>query len=477
MFSRTLPAHGNWIYAAVLSVAGLVAAGCMHYQPAPLAPERSAEQFSTRSLADPPIRDAVVRLLPQTAAAWPPQQWDRAQLLAVALVQNPNLAVAQAQFRATLAHETTAAQTPNPDLTLESEYAVHDQHPWLYGLGLSWLLRSPERRRLDIEVAQRETGSARLLTMEQVWSIRRALVAALSDGESARRSRDLLDRLAAAQDRLIAIEQQRVNAGEDPPSELVTSQQLRIEIEQHQAEVRAHGDSAQAALAKALGLPPQALDGLTYAWSDWGVPPSLDEETLRRSRELALLSRADLAAAISDYAVAEAKLKQAVARQYPQFELQPGYYWDHGIAKWPFDVGFTLPLNGNKGEIAEARAARDLAGQRMLALQADIFGEIASAERAERIARDGADVADRRLTAARLQLQHADLALRLGEAPLHEQIDAKIIATRAELELLEMRARLQATRNSLEDALHAPLSGPELSLSRAMTSSAFRAGS
>ena len=94
-----------------------------------------------------------------------------------------------------------------------------------------------------------------------------------------------------------------------------------------------------------------------------------------RGREQALLSRADLGVAIGDYAAAEAKLQQAVARQYPQLTLSPGYYWDHGIAKFPFDVGFTLPLNGNRGEIAEARAGRELAGQRMLATQADIFGE------------------------------------------------------------------------------------------------------
>jgi cobalt-zinc-cadmium efflux system outer membrane protein len=188
------------------------------------------------------------------------------------------------------------------------------------------------------------------------------------------------------------------------------------------------------------------------------------------------LSRADLAAAIGDYAVAEAKLKQAVARQYPQFQLEPGYYWDHGIAKWPFDLGFTLPLNGNKGEIAEARAARDLVGQRMLALQADIVGEITEALRAERVERDGVDTAERRLAAARRREQQIELGLRLGALDRAAQIDAEVIATRAELELLDARARLQESRNMLEDALHAPLSGPELSLTSALTSQALGVG-
>jgi outer membrane protein, heavy metal efflux system len=144
--------------------------------------------------------------------------------------------------------------------------------------------------------------------------------------------------------------------------------------------------------------------------------------------------------------------------------LSPGYYWDHGIAKFPFDVGFTLPLNGNRGEIAEARAGRELAGQRLLALQSAIYGEIEAAERDERIARQSADAAQRRLTSVHRQVEQADLALRLGAADAQEQLGAQILAAQAELEVLQTRAQLQASRNNLEDVLHTPLSGPELEL-------------
>jgi len=51
-------------------------------------------------------------MLPQEAAAWPPQEWDRAQLLAVALTQNPRLSVAKAEVGAALSREVTAAQAP-----------------------------------------------------------------------------------------------------------------------------------------------------------------------------------------------------------------------------------------------------------------------------------------------------------------------------------------------------------------------------
>jgi outer membrane protein TolC len=433
------------MWRCAVGFAAATVSGCTHYQAQPLKPERSAEEFALRRLS-------AVR------------EWNRAELLALALKQNPELAVARAEVDAALSREIIAAQGPNPDITLQSEYARHDSHPWLYGVSFNWLLRSSERRRLGMEIARLDTGSARLQLMDHAWAVRRALAAALSDWESVHRRSGLLDRLAVAQDRLIAIEEQRVALGEDAPSELLTSRQVRIRIELEQAELHTLAGAAQAGAARALGLPPQALDGMSFTWPEWGEPPPVDEDRRREAREQALLSRADLGVAIGDYAAAEAKLQLAVARQYPQFMLSPGYYWDHGIAKFPFDVGFTLPLNHNRGEIAEARAGRELAGQRMLALQADIYGEIAAAEREEHIARESSNAAERRVAAAHRQLQHAELALRLGATDLLEQLAAQIIATQAELEVLQMRAQLQAARNNLEDVLRTPLSGPELAL-------------
>jgi cobalt-zinc-cadmium efflux system outer membrane protein len=392
------------------------------------------------------------------------REWDRAGLLSLALKQNPELAVAHAEIQAAMAHEITAAELPNPDLTLQSEYARHDPHPWLYGISLNWLLRSGERRRLDTEIARLDTSKARLQLMDHAWSVRRALAAALSDWESARQRASLLERLAAAQDRLIELEQRRIKAGEDAPSELILIQQARIQIEQQVAELRTAANASQTATARALGVPSQALDGLRFEWLDWGEPPAVEDAKRQQLREQALLSRADLGVAIGEYAAAEAKLRLAIAHQYPQLTLSPGYYWDHGIAKFPFDVGFTLPLNGNRGEIAEARAGRELAGQRLLALQADIYGEIEAAEREERIARQSADAAQRRLASVQRQVQQADLALRLGAADAQEQLGAQILAAQAELEVLQTRAQLQSSRNNLEDVLRAPLSGPELAL-------------
>jgi outer membrane protein TolC len=436
------------------------------------------EQFAARRLDDPALQTDLLRLLPQAATSWPPEQWDRGELLAVALVRNPELAVTRAGVQAALAHEMAVGRIANPDIELQSEYGAHGEpHPWLYGVAFDWVLRSADRRHLEQTIARLDTANSRLGLMEEVWKLRQELIASLSDWESARRRLVLLDRLNAAQERLRSGELKRIQAGEDSPGESVTAEQALIDTEQQQAQARTAIDAAQVAAARVLGVPPETLDSLPFAWPDWGAPPQLNVAQRDAARERALLSRSDLQAAIGEYSIAEARFELAVKRQFPQLTVGPGYYWDHGIGKFPLDIGFTLPMDGNKGEIAESRAAREMAGKHMLALQADIFEEIAAAERAEHLARTSTDTAERRLENARRQAAQSELSVHLGESNVMEQVAAEILAIRAELEVLDMRARLQAARNNLENVLHAPLSGPEVSLAWAPESISSGAGS
>jgi outer membrane protein TolC len=460
--------------AAVCAIAiPLLLAACAHYEPRPLPPQESAHAFAARRLDAPQLRDAVQGVWPGSTASWPPTNWNRADLLAVALVQNPQLAVARAQVQAALAKETSAGETPNPDLTLQSEYARDEAHPWLYGLAFDFLLRTPSRRRLDIGIAELATANARWQAVEQTWTVRHALTNALSDAQYANRRSELLDRLVDAQQHLLSLQEQRIKAGEDAPGERVVARSALLDIEQQRAQAHADAVAAQSALAAALGMPPEALDDVRVDWPDWGTPAAADAAMLQEEREQALLSRADLAAAISDYASAEKQLERAIARQYPEFHLDPGYYWDHGVAKWPFDVAFSPSIfNRNQGEIAEARAAREVAGQRMLAVQAEIYGAIAAAVRAEAIAAQNVDAARHRVEAANEQRRHAELGLELGAIDRGERLGSDTLALRAELDALQARAQYQSARNALEDALHAPLSGPELSLRPALKGAA-----
>ena len=447
-----------------VALAALLLGACASYHAQPLHPRASVHRFTARRLDSPAARQAITRLLPNPPAQWPPPQWNRAELLAVALADNPQLAVARAEVGSSLAHEITAGEIPNPTLELQSEYALHDV-PWLYGIAFELPLRSPTLRRLAISQAQIATSRERWQLMGTTWAVRSRLIGSLSAWQSAHKRSKLLDTLIGEQEELLQQQRARVQAGEDAPATLVAVQDALLQAQQQRGEARADAQAAQSAAAAALGVPPQALDALRLDWAHWGTPPPVAAEELTAARTRALLSRGDLSAAIADYAAAENRLREAIARQYPQITLMPGYYWDHGVHKFPFDVGLTLPLfNRNRGEIAEARAGRELAGRRMLALQAAIYGQIAGAGRAEAIARDNESAARQRLESAREQLRQARLGLKLGAIDRSAQLAARIAAARAQLDLLQTQVRWQAARDALEDAVRAPLSGPELSM-------------
>ena len=87
------------------------------------------------------------------------------------------------------------------------------------------------------------------------------------------------------------------------------------------------------------------------------------------------------------------------------------------------------------------------------------------------------EAAEGQLETVRRQAARVDLRLRLGASDLREQVGAEVLTLLAELEVLEVRARLQAARNNLEDALHTPLSGPELALAQSSYVSPAGAGS
>jgi outer membrane protein, heavy metal efflux system len=471
MATSTLPrpalrlASASWQLAVAAPLIALGLGACASYHAKPLNPPQSARTFAARRLESPALRDAVTGLLPQPPTQWPPSRWNRAELLAIALADNPQLAIARAEVGRTLAHQITAGEMPNPTIGLQSEYALDDVHPWLYGVSFELPLRSPTLRRLAISRAQIATSRARWQLMGATWSVRSELIAALSEWQNALRRGTLLDALIQDQQRLLREQRARVHAGEDSPATLVPVQDALLQAQLQRGQARADAQRAQSDTAGALGLPPQALDHLQLEWPHWGRPPPLSADALHAASARALLARADLSAAIDDYAEAENRLRQAIARQYPQLTLLPGYYWDHGIRKFPLDLNLTLPLfNRNRGEIAEARAGRELAGQRMLALQDSIYDQIAGAERAESIARDNESAARKRLHEAREQLRQASLGLRLGAIDTSEQLAARIVVTRAQLDLLQTQSRWQAARDALEDALRAPLSGPELGL-------------
>ncbi|TLY85595.1 MAG: TolC family protein [Gammaproteobacteria bacterium] len=245
-----------------------------------------------------------------------------------------------------------------------------------------------------------------------------------------------------------------------------------LQDEQQLHDARRRASLARSALAVTVGVPVKALESLKLGWEHLDDPPAFDALLLERARDDALLARADVHGAVVAYSMAEQALRLEVARQYPDVHLGPAYTWDHGIRRYQFNLGLTLPLlNRNAGAIGEAEARREEAGARLEATVALAWQEIDEAIRQWGLARA-------RLTEARGPVYDAARHIyaqtvrgfEAGANDRTELVAARVAQTLAELQVLDSLRTAQDALAALEDALRRPLEGPELTLTATLAS-------
>ncbi len=130
----------------------------------------------------------------------------------------------------------------------------------------------------------------------------------------------------------------------------------------HQADLvvaRGEAQGADLRLRELLGMPP----GL-----DLRLEPSMSTtERVSGAEQLAKLNQSPLVElAKREHDVAERGLQLAIRKQWPELWIQPG--WQEEDAQPRPAFGFSLPIplwNANAQEIAEKRAARDVAAERL----------------------------------------------------------------------------------------------------------------
>jgi outer membrane protein TolC len=155
----------------------------------------------------------------------------------------------------------------------------------------------------------------------------------------------------------------------------------------------------------------------------------------------AIRGRPEIAIALAEYAISESRLRLEVARQFPDLELGPGFVWDQGVNRWA--LAFAVPAllgSRNRGAIAEADAAREVAALRVAEVQDSVLADL--------------DLAVERCRGAALELVAADSVVAAAERLQRREREAYdrgetsgLEPARAELQLLRAsRARRRAGR-------------------------------
>lgn len=379
MSARPYSSRASWL------LPGLLLGGCMfqEYKPKPIEPQAFVSAYGQRDLAAPGLR----AFMPQCGLPdrpWPRASWDLAGLECAALYFNPGLAQARARIEVARSAEITAGQRPNPRVNVDLEQhsdTSDDRTPWSIGPRFEFTYEQPSRRSARIEGAVARTGAAEIDLDAAIWEVRRTARDRALDYLAARRQRDLLVAQSEPLEEGVRLLARREEMGLTSSFEVSA---MRIEAQRAQlarSTAEARLKTAEAALAAAIGLPSAAMGNVAIASAESpdGEPPAAapPAEALQRQ---ALTGRADIRRALQDYAIAEAGLREQIARQYPDITLSPGYFFDQGDNIWSLGAALVLPLiNRNEGPIAEAAAARELAARAVEATQAAIIGEVATA--------------------------------------------------------------------------------------------------
>lgn len=439
---------------AGLGIALLLMTACSPPPPPPPDPAPAARALLSRRLDDPTLLAFIAASGRLLGAEAKPPPWRLSTLTLAALYYHPDLALARSRLAEAKAAVTTAGALPNPSLTLVPP-------PLVFGAVVSAVLETGGRRTDRLRAAEAREAALRAdLAVAAAQIASGVREAALNYWYAAR-----AEELQAARARLTAAFAKamhaRLAAGalSSPEYERSRLDALAAETAARAAEETVLG--AKAALARAVGIPPAALD-VPVVFPEFDTPPA---PPVPPDPAAMLARRADVKAALARLAAAENDVALARAGRVPNLALEPGYNWYQGIPGYGVAPSFDLPLlDRHEGPIAEAEARRDQAAAELFALEARLLGESESAPARLLRLRAAWEEAREAAAASRAHLAALERAARLGGIDAPSLLAARLTALAAAEEALTQQKSLLEAMSGFADTFALPLFTPGLAL-------------
>jgi outer membrane protein TolC len=420
---RPTSADSRLRFAAALLLA---CAGCQQVPLAPIDAAANRDRIAARSLTDPAVDDALSRhSLPAAPGAW-----SLDQLTLAAWTLRTDVAVARAEVGAARAKTGVDAQRPNPTVATTTEKVISGgPDPWVLGAALAMTFELGGKRDIRRETALAGERAAEWAFGEALWSARAEVRSALLDLAFASESVALDGDEARLAGDYLAWVDTRLQYGAATTSERLAAVQALNESTSRRELDGVELARTSATLAAAIGVTPAELARVQPQLPPLRGVPALGDADVSSARDLALVNRLDVRRALEEYAVAEQGLRAAVATQYPDLTLAPGYLLDQADHKITLGLDLPVPLFHNaNAAIKRAVAERAVAAAKFDDTQAAALAAIdvaiaeyraaraalAAVEQGERDAADGVTSLERRLDAGaanRGQLLAGEIAL------------------------------------------------------------------
>jgi outer membrane protein, heavy metal efflux system len=449
--------------------------GCANYQPRPLSPADNARALQSRSLDDPRLRQFVAAALTgKGTAADVPLQWRLTTLTLAALYFHPDIKIAQARLATAEAAAITARETPNPVLNLTNnigQAAVAGAIP----VGAAPITIGPVIDLVLETAGKREARTARAADLAEAarwdiamaeWQVRGRVRDALLNIWAAQQRASFTRRRLALQDQLVQLLDHRLAEGAASALDVGRERIARAEITLALSNLDRDAAEARARLATAIGIPAEKLDGVAPVLNEFDhLTAPVGQSDVRRWRREALTRRSDVQASLAEYEATQAALRLAVADQYPNVTLGPGYIYDLGVNRYILNLLTTLPIfHQNQGRIAEALAKREQAAAIFTALQAKIIGTIDRAEADYENATKSVAVGNAMLADGQHRAEQVETAFRAGQVDRPALLTTQLEVAATALSRFDAVVQQRQALGALEDALQRPLYEPEAHL-------------
>ncbi len=435
--------------------------GCAPYKyhAAPISPATLATSLQARSLDDPDLRSWMKQAAGYQPPSWPLETWNLNALTLAAFYFNSDLDVARANAAASDAAIKTAAMKPNPSVGAGPGYESGAQGPLTMAFSFSLPIETAGKRGYRIANATHLSLASRIQLAQTAWVVRSRVRSALVDTLFAVQAAELLRNEEALRSEYVDLTERRFRAGEIPLPDVTTARIGLTALRQALSTAEGQVHMTHAALAAAIGIPESGLTDKTLVWPDANRPPAPAVLPPQNMRAAAVQNRLDVQRALEQYRATQSTLQLQVARQYPDIDLGPGYNYEEGANFIALSLSTVLPLrNHNQGPIAEAEAARKVAGAQLLAVQSTVIADTDKALRQFAAAYATEEESAHSVNQLEKQQQAVMRRLQSGETDQLTVVAAQLQTSVAERARLDALRQMQLSLGLLEDALQRPIS-------------------
>jgi cobalt-zinc-cadmium efflux system outer membrane protein len=375
-------------------------------------------------------------LLSCTLVAQAPQVLTLDQAIEQALVNNLDLSAARYGISVPQAREITARLRPNPVLSLSGDHldllgtgfnAINNAGPNEFAWRTDFILERGGKRAARMNLASLETSLAELRFRDALRRLVLDVETAFVDVQLAKENLQLAQENLASLNAIVKINTERVRTGDLAPVELERSRLAAMQYETAVRKADLELRQAKTRLQLLLGRSTTSIE------IDVTGPIRRDQQRLELAqiRTLAQTQRPDLLEMRQTQVRNQADLRLQLAQGRVDYSTGVEYRRQQGIAGTGNSLGFffsaPLPVfNRNQGEIARAEREIQQAKAQILALEARIDSEIASAWQQYTTSRELLeDIEERMVAKARDVRNTTEYSYRRGEASLVEFLDAQ----------------------------------------------------